>query len=1246
MSSYELIKDLEKKLGLYKDNHLNLSSSAPTRIQEMLAECIFSAQIYPSSLTRNVVKALIEERQPWPTIDGGEYCLAYPVKIEDLEVVGLLRFPNDNLCIQRATDSSLDMPNFLRNQLNALSFLHAIRLGYDDLVSPHLRLHKKDIEPNTLTILSEYLISEGEYVRISFDHNEIFGVGTCLWKSLRATTSDPNQAFTEYTIKMCVATDRSYVFEIDFEHGIDIDEFLECAFNHIVSDTSLRDSWRACATEMAISHNGIESLTQIQAASTSAEAIYHDTLNLNPLAQVIDNLASRQPCTLLEGKIWFEDGWLRNFHEPDSISARLVWLIIKHEKNVYSIENSFPITRKLIALSSNAPKLLNLLFADISLPAYLCFLLSNRPTNHIGLIELYRNIERSARPISDKVAYERIWQDLVWMQGLEVYCYSHEKLDHRYATEALEAICEMVAWFTRREISRNSRTLTISDTRLPSLKNTIKSIIYINESGCRQNLFDNHLLLLGDIINRRLTDIHKQSNPTPIGEWIVLFWCLELASKHSNQTSNAITKKLCEVLISSYLRELQMRISNQSHSSDDPLALDELSWSQLLLCASKGLRFKWILALEAYYDQEVELSHKDTRNLNSAVRLHFRVLLQLYRGAQDYIVREHIATELVMLVQQFGFAHDKYSGAFNYSNDNSDYSPLRLWPTFCELTNEFTDKPYNNFLIALSSSAVPMSALFILLEKTDTRKRRESIETIIKSRTLEKESPNWVPEIFDIVIKAANNGYISIAKYFLGSIWKNAHKVHKNKIDELTGKIELKEIFENVALPVHDKIESIRNFKIEYTEKEVVRAVQEFKSYLIASLNMTIDNNTSVKQFAQLVKTSPTLQNATGLIKSALSASSTDESDKQLEDYFKIWTDIFKKSHQTSTNVVLPDDDLRCILQLCLKISRLDEFSEFWGIATSRQRESYQFAAERAEYLIESGRRKEAISYINELLNESNDLPDAALYALNSIKKGLLDQQAPIHFKLEHPQTSSIKSTQEDLRVSWLRIRDLNAADQSQILMEPSNSIDPYLLQTIEQVGNELLMRSGNLLRKKAYSNSTSIIPLDDENMINDWLVSLIRQRMNFVSWKIHDQSRIGLSASEDGVGETDGWIQDGQGHLISIIEAFRLGKTIDKQVIRKHLDKVCGYNSTGASPIFIVVYTSTEDFPKLCSEYENYVSELKYKGFDIDRPNNFRRKEMKIPQTRAWYYEETRYLNGEPINMYHQLLNLKSPLP
>lgn len=153
----------------------------------------------------------------------------------------------------------------------------------------------------------------------------------------------------------------------------------------------------------------------------------------------------------------------------------------------------------------------------------------------------------------------------------------------------------------------------------------------------------------------------------------------------------------------------------------------------------------------------------------------------------------------------------------------------------------------------------------------------------------------------------------------------------------------------------------------------------------------------------------------------------------------------------------------------------------------------------------------------------------------------------------------------------------------------------------MEHIGLELLKRNGNLQRKKSAPASTNTIMLDDEDIINDWLVSLVCQRMSFLNWTMLDQSRIGRSGSDKGVGEIDGWVRDSRDKPIFLLEGFRLGSSIDTTKIDAHLNKIGRYNSMGMSPMFTVVYAATHAFPHLCESYVNHIEKSNYSDFDDD---------------------------------------------
>ncbi|MCW2293128.1 hypothetical protein M2262_003178 [Pseudomonas sp. BIGb0408] len=1248
MSNYELIKDLEKKLSIYRQAYPEKPSSQPNRIHEKIASLVLKAKLYPARLTREVVKSLIQDREPWPTIEGYPYCLAHPINIETLESARLISFPNDNLCVQRTTEISGNMPTQLRNELSAHRFLYEIRYHGGELSSPHLRLHKSEIGGPDLALVGDRLTPDGDYLRIAIEDDDIFGVGTYLWNALRITKDTPDEAFDEYTIRMRTAADRPYVFEIDFENRVDLDEFLGCALAFIKSDQKLLEDWSKCAADIALDCNRIESLTELSRTPGSTDISYANSLNLQPLQDVIDGMQKVPRTTLLEAIEWFKRNDRHGYYDRDHITGFLVWLIIKNEHNAYTVQNSFKLTQRLIEHSQIAPKLNDFLFRDITDPSYLCFLLSFNPTSHIGLIALYQKMASNAlRRASSKVDYEKAWQDLIWTQGLEVYCNSFESnIEYKHVRGTLESICEMVAWFVSHEFSNSSNMRPITDTRIPSLKATILSLKYITEMGYKQNLFEDHLVLIGELIHDRAFENRSLYAPAPMGHWLVLFWSIEISEK-KNISGDNTSRILAKTLTSSYLQVLNDRRHGKSISGDDPTLFDDLSWGQLLPHLSKLQQAKWLLALHEWPDRIEGLPAGESSALNSAVRLHLRTLLNVHDSSLNGEIKGTVFDELCSIIDRFGFAPDDFSGALNYTNDHASHSPLRLWRAICELTNDVSSDCYNSFLNTIISRKPPLSALFDLLDRTNLQERKATISAIIASRNVELEKQYWVPEIFDTAIKAANNNHITTAKYLLENIQKNSHKTHRAKVEELIAKVSLKEIFDDASKTPVEKIEILSKFEATIQEQEISRSIDEFRIFLIATLEMPANKEASIAKFARLTKASPTLQNATGLINSLLSIPEMEESVALLNAHYTTWMGVFENYTLANQMPELADESLHSVLQACLRMSLLSEFSGFWGSALKRQRDSYQFADVRTEYLTKLGRHTEALSYVKTLLDKLDDQSVSARNELINIQTGLLEPLAQPHSSLAQVPAVSVGALEAELRNSWLRIKNLGALSQSQIFIEPTNSIDNYLLEIMEQVGNELLMRVGNLLRKKVPAKSSATIPLDDEDLINDWMVSLLRQKMSFIGWTVHDQSRMGRSASGKGVGETDGWIQDGKGNPISIIEAFRLGNSVDRNVIREHLDKIAGYNSSGICTLFIVIYSSSNDFSELCSNYASYINSQEYKGFDSrgSSPSTpLVSRKVNPPKAEARYYEEARYVNGERIKIYHQILNLRVP--
>ncbi len=1262
MSSYELIKDLERKLGLYEDTH-PWRVATPNPLHERIAQYVLSAQIYPRPLNRENVTALLEGRDSWPTVEGAEFCLAYPVDVSELEQARVIAFPDDYLAVQAKVPSTPDMPPKLRHQLDAHFLLYGLRHLNDDWEPPQLRLSEEDIAPVDRIFLSDTFDPRAGGYRLKVKREDVKGVGTYLWKRLINDSNDPDAAFAEYITRMRLATGTIAIFQIDFDLGIDVKQFLECALKYIAADSTTFDSWEDCAANIAISHSGIRGIIKkpsplvVRKRPGQPDEVNEDTepyceaLDFTQLQSMVYNLASTPPTTLMEGAKWWNDATHYRFQGIGGISEHLVHLILQRERNGYSPRDNFPLTRKLIDLAHRSPKLTGALFSEIYHPPYLCFLLSNPETNQFGLISVYKNISRNIRPISDHASYERVWTDLVWAQALEVF---HNSYEQYFRTsdlpEVVDRLCEMVAWFATHEICYNSRDKLIADTRLPSLQNSINTVRYLSESGQVRYLVEDHCQILISRTEQHLKKARIGDRYMPLGGWLILFWHLDwiLSSPKLNPAPSSHAPNACRVLIESYLGLLHDRLNGDTNAVDDPLAFDELEWLKVYTNALPKQREIWISALD---DQPVMVPSgtiKEKRDTVFAARMHIRLLLKLFTQkdeAVEYATEKRIFARKIMgIIERFGFIPEYQSGIFDYLHDDSDYSPVRLWPAVCNAANEFTPKEYQELINILQRREAPLRALFIMLERTVAYENKKLVLGLVAERNLEEAATNWTPEAFDIILKAANNGQMKIAREYLDYVRKYSHRTFKNKTAEISSKLDLKEMFDNKKTTVQEKINKLSLYEPQSDEQQVINEVHSFKRYLVASLTIFVDHAKALDLFGSILDVEPTLQNATGLIKAALSWPTETARPKPLEFYLDRWRDTYDETFKTDLQAKLSEVDLNYILQLCLATEHFDDFKRFWGIASSQQQKAYELAPLRAEFLKRTIGPTEALSYLHQVRITHRSLPKDAEDTIADLEKSL-KSTGTIELPRPLPALSiEIDSSIDKLRLAWLTIKNMSAHDQSQIFMNAKTGIDEYLFEIMEHIGLELLKRNGNLQRKKSAPASASTIMLDEEDMINDWLVSLVCQRMSFLNWTILDQSRTGRSGSGKGVGEIDGWVQDSRGKPIFLFESFRLGNSIDTTKVDEHLNKIGRYNSMGMSTIFVVVYAATQAFQHLCESYVKLIEKSDYNDFDDDYKSGLELITTQGNSFNARYYKETRRVNRSDVTIYHHLLNLKPP--
>ncbi|MFW1480551.1 hypothetical protein ACEWA0_24265, partial [Vibrio parahaemolyticus] len=175
------------------------------------------------------------------------------------------------------------------------------------------------------------------------------------------------------------------------------------------------------------------------------------------------------------------------------------------------------------------------------------------------------------------------------------------------------------------------------------------------------------------------------------------------------------------------------------------------------------------------------------------------------------------------------------------------------------------------------------------------------------------------------------------------------------------------------------------------------------------------------------------------------------------------------------------------------------------------------------------------------------------------------------------------------LRNTFNEITGRPVKELSQIISPSPSNLDIFLYNEMIACSKEILSRATNLATLREKKN---------EDIINDWFVSLFNSRFCLFKPYMAEQRRMGQSDTNNigGIGELDGLIVDTGYGPISIYEAMNLD-CIDNTVINKHLNKLSKYDTVGLSPIFVVSFCYFNDFIIKSNTYFENLKKKQYLG-------------------------------------------------
>jgi hypothetical protein len=349
------------------------------------------------------------------------------------------------------------------------------------------------------------------------------------------------------------------------------------------------------------------------------------------------------------------------------------------------------------------------------------------------------------------------------------------------------------------------------------------------------------------------------------------------------------------------------------------------------------------------------------------------------------------------------------------------------------------------------------------------------------------------------------------------------------------------------------------------------------------------------------------------------------KNDKNKKEKFEYIITEYKKYEKKIDNYEKELYDYQILLTVYSAVNDYRLFVELWSELPKAYYFNFYIIEIRCEFLEKNNQLTEASSYIKTLKEHPKNFSDDDLKKLNQLDENIKNK-IPTEVK-ERILTNVVLEKSEffdesKARDYWNEIKQSDDKSHAYIFFK-KNNIEEYLKNNIDSVLKEVLIRSNHLIQSNG--------KLVDEDIITDWIISLLREKQKYLSWTINSD-RASHSATRKKAGELDLIIRNGHGDVICIGEAL-------KNKIEEHMNKLSGYNASGLNLILVFVYTKEKDFFNYLNNYKEKISKMNYRGFDkMTLPVNIEKVDSQ--SSTIHLYKDIRQKNKENTIIYHYLLD------
>ena len=925
--------------------------------------------------------------------------------------------------------------------------------------------------------------------------------------------------------------------------------------------------------------------------------------------------------------------------------ASFIWCVIKHEvpRSYYYKEDSYSrINRLLVELKDDYFVVGEILSSEEV--RFNTYLLSNSQYCHYGFLNIITmHIHVNNLVKSDEFDYRKQWLELISNQTVNIFI---STLLHNNKNDIAQMVFYVLNYLAQSYFKSKQELVTFS---FEKLLNKLSLLV----------LKDN-ILLFNSIINELVTKqikLLEQNENIQKDSYFILNWYLknlDRREKIDNIDYSNLKEKITKAVFEDIKKVFYKSIETKHFYVNSPQILENTDFDLFYKLSSENLKNNWVNLVDINKLKD-EMKTDDRYYASSLGKFYLEILILFYGKTYD----QRLEKTIVELVIKLGIEEEL--GIFFSIHQSS------LYDSFLNILNNFQDENYQVFIDEIFKIN-DIKNLLQIYHLTVSNDRKEVLKTKILNfdfKSAEFHNYNDLQNSINFALNHNFNDVVNtlIEKYKevleedekellkrenlkkedsnidekkdINTIRIDLKDVLKSKIqafEQLQYKKDLVDIYHDGSKTLEEKLEAINRLNLpsintkSFRDNELQLELSGYKGFITALIHLDEKPLTAYEILRRLNQNKPNHQYLINMLRAYYEAYKDDVNKK--EKFEHIITE-YKRLEDKVENYEKELYDYQILLALYADIDDFKSFSELWSELPKVYYYDLYIAQVRCKFLQKNKQFTEALNYLEELKLHHKSFNEDDTKELNELEVKIKDEiTIEVKEKISASvvlQKSRSLDNKYDAQNYWLQIKNMDDESHAHIFASQVN-VEEYIKDIMLNIAEELLERKVNLQRVSDKNK------LELEDIINDWVTSLLSQRKSFLGWKILDQKRGGVSGSKEGVGEKDLVVKNSKNRNLFLFEAF-------KNKIEDHLNKLDSYNATGCKLILVFVYTKEKDFTNYSTNYKDKISKMNYTGFDsMNLPVNIEKVDSQSSTIHV--YKEIRQKNQEETTILHYLLD------